>query len=114
MPESELPIIQKTYDLLCWYIPHVNKMPRNHRFGLGDRIATSLYEILDGLIRAKFSTSKKDILKELNVQLEILRFQTRLLKEFQVFNNRQYEFASTLILEIGSMLGGWLKKRGRV
>ncbi len=113
MPNDELPIIQKTYDLILWYIPHVNKMPRNHRFGLGDRITTMLYRVLEGLIRARFAKNKVEILRSLNVEIEILRFQTRLMRDFQIFSNRQYEFATRHLNEIGAMMGGWIKQQGR-
>ncbi|MEL6384979.1 MAG: four helix bundle protein, partial [Cyanobacteria bacterium J06626_18] len=29
---NDLPIIQKTYDLIKWYVPIINKLPRDHRF----------------------------------------------------------------------------------
>ena len=34
---DELPIIQKTYDLIQWYVPLLNRLPRDHKFLLGDR-----------------------------------------------------------------------------
>jgi hypothetical protein len=52
---TELPIIQKTYDLIKWYIPHLNKLPREHRFALGDRMIKELYVILEALIRVRFA-----------------------------------------------------------
>ena len=39
---DELPIIQKTYDLITWYIPHINRMPRTHKYLLGDRLQDAL------------------------------------------------------------------------
>jgi hypothetical protein len=30
MKEQELPIIQKTYDLILWYVPILNRLPRDH------------------------------------------------------------------------------------
>ena len=47
---SELSIIQKTYDLVKWYIPILNRLPRSHKFTLGERMITGLYEFLEGLI----------------------------------------------------------------
>ena len=49
---QELPIIQKTYDLIKWYIPILNRLPRDHRFALGDRMTKGLYDLLEGLIQA--------------------------------------------------------------
>jgi hypothetical protein len=34
---NDLPIIQKTHDLIRWYVPVLNRLPRDHRFMLGDR-----------------------------------------------------------------------------
>ena len=44
--KRDLPIVQKTYDLVKWYVPILNKLPRDHRFLLGDRIITGLDELL--------------------------------------------------------------------
>ena len=63
---SELPIIQKTYDLIKWYIPILNRLPRDHKFMLGDRMITGLYDLLDGLIIAKYASEKQGQLESLN------------------------------------------------
>ncbi len=34
--EAELPIIQRTYDLILWYVPRINKFSRDFKFVLGD------------------------------------------------------------------------------
>ncbi len=57
---NELPIIQKTYDLIKYYVPILNRLPRDHKFILGDRIITGLYDLLEGLINAKYSKEKLD------------------------------------------------------
>ena len=38
---TDLPIIQKTCDLITWYIPIINRLPRDHKFLLGDRIGAN-------------------------------------------------------------------------
>jgi len=48
--KRDLPIVQKTYDLVKWYVPILNKLPRDHKSLLGDRIITGLYDLLEGLI----------------------------------------------------------------
>jgi hypothetical protein len=55
---NELPIIQKTYDLINWYVPILNRLPRDHKFMLGDRVIANLYTILEELILARYSTDK--------------------------------------------------------
>ena len=34
---DELPIIQRTYDLILWYVPRLNKLPRNYKYATGSR-----------------------------------------------------------------------------
>ncbi|MFB2934945.1 diversity-generating retroelement protein Avd [Aerosakkonemataceae cyanobacterium BLCC-F154] len=108
---SELPIIQKTYDLIKWYVPILNRLPRNHKFILGDRMITGLYDLLDGLIIAKYASDKLSILESLNSKLDILRHQTRLLLDFNLIEVERYEYVGQLINDIGSDLGGWIKQQ---
>lgn len=97
----ELPILQKTYDLIKWYVPLLNKLPRDHRFQLGDRIITALYELLEELILARYQRDKLPRLQQLNSKLEVLRYQTRLLLDFDLLSHRRYQYASQLINAIG-------------
>ncbi|NES96607.1 MAG: diversity-generating retroelement protein Avd [Desertifilum sp. SIO1I2] len=108
---DDLPIIQKTYDLIKWYVPILNRLPRQHRYFLGDRIITGLYEILDALIIAKYAKEKQSQLEALNSKLDILRHQTRLLFDFQLISVNRYEYASQLINQVGVDLGGWIKQQ---
>jgi hypothetical protein len=108
----DLPIIQKTYDLVKWYVPILNKLPRNHRFTLGERIINGLYELLEGLISARYSRSNKlEALEQLNTRLDLLRHQTRLLLDFELMATERYEYVGKLINDIGVELGGWIKQQ---
>lgn len=111
MLENELSIIQKTYDLIKWFIPLLNKLPRDHKFNLGDRMISELYQMLEGLIIARYSKEKLPILEMLNTKLEIVRYQTRLLYDFELINVKRYEYVSTLQNEIGIELGAWVKQQ---
>ena len=108
---NELPIIQRVYDLILWYVPRLNKLPRDHKFMLGDRIQASLYGLLEGLIRARYAREKLALLEPLNTELEVLRYQTRLCKDFELLDARRFEHVSKLINEIGENLGGWIRQQ---
>ena len=108
---SDLSIIQKTYDLIKWYVPIINRLPKNHKFLLGDRITTGLYDILDGLLIARYSSQKLPQLESLNIKLEILRYQTRLLFDFNLIATERYEYIQKLVNEIGIELGSWIKQQ---
>jgi hypothetical protein len=110
-PMNELPIIQKTYDLVKWYVPILNKLPRDHKFMLGERIITELYNFLEGLITARYSPQKLPLLKQLNSKLDILRYQTRLLFDFELISVKRYEYIQENLQAIGVELGGWIKQQ---
>lgn len=111
---SDLSIIQKTYDLVKWYVPILNRLPKQHKFGLGERMVAGLYDLLEGLLRAQFSHDKLSTLEPLNSQLTILRYQTRLLLDFELVSPKRYEYAGEQLNGIGNELGGWIKQqRGR-
>ena len=106
---KELSVIQKTYDCIKWYVPIIERLPKIHKFTLGDRIINQLYDLLEGLIKAKYAKNKLSQLESLNIQLDILRYQTRMLLDFNKMSVERYEYAIKLIDEIGIELGGWIK-----
>jgi len=108
---EELSIIQKTYDLIKWYVPILNRLPRNHKFTLGDRMIAGLYDLLEKLIIARYAKEKLTQLEPLNSRLDILRYQTRLLLDFELISVKRYEYAGQLINAIGTELGGWIKQQ---
>ncbi|MCL1490215.1 MAG: diversity-generating retroelement protein Avd [Pseudanabaena sp. Salubria-1] len=111
MKTNELPVIQKTYDLIKWYIPIINRLPRIHKFAIGDRITKFLYEMLEDLIIARYTRDKILILEKLNAKLYILRHQSRLLFDFTLIEEKRYIHINTQLHEIGSEIGGWLKQQ---
>lgn len=111
---TDLPIIQKTYDLIKWYVPILNRLPRNHKFLLGDRITSGLYDLLENLIQARYEHEKLRRLESLNSKLDILRHQTRLLLDFELMAEQRYEYVSGLINGIGNDLGSWIKQQKHI
>ena len=109
--KRDLPIIQKTYDLVKWYVPILNKLPREHKFLLGDRITTGLYDLLEGLILARYSSDKLPRLKTLNGRLDLLRHQTRLLLDFELMSAQRYKYVNQLLNGVGQELGGWMRQQ---
>ena len=107
---DELPIIQRTYDLILWYVPIINRLPRDQKFALGDRIIAGLYDLLEGLILARYARERVKRLEMLNGRLAV-RHQTRLLLSFELISAERYHHAAKLISEIGVELGGWIKQQ---
>ena len=110
---GELPILQASIDLIRWFVPLRNGLPRAHNFALGDRITASLYNLLEGLLEARYSRQKLSILEPLAARLDLLRVQTQLLHDFQLIDMRRYEHSSRLQEAVGRQLSGWLGQQRR-
>jgi hypothetical protein len=111
--EQELIVIKKTYDLILWSCHHTGRFPRSHRFVLGERIERNLYDLLETLIKARYTRNRQALLEQANLTLEILRFQMRLTKDLQCLKTNSYAFAARAVDEIGRPVGGWLRSGGQ-
>jgi hypothetical protein len=98
---EELVVLTKTYDLILWSCHHTGRFPRTHRFVLGERIERNLYDLLETLIRAKYTRQRRELLEQANLLLEVLRFQMRLAKDLQCLKVESYGFATKAIDETG-------------
>ena len=107
----ELPIIQQTYDLVLWFAPLLSRLPRAHRFTLGDRITTGLYELLEEMIAARYAKQRLAQLQAINLRLEKLRYQTRLLLDLKLIDAPRFAHAAKLTNAVGQSLGNWIKQQ---
>ncbi len=108
--ETELVIIEKTHELLVWTLKHIDKFPRNHRYGVGLRLEQRVTGILELLLRAKYSRNRSAELQNINLELEFLRFQYRAVKDIGCLSLESYGSAARFVNEIGKLLGGWIKQ----
>jgi hypothetical protein len=111
MPKEtkEITALVKTYDLLLWLIPQLEKFPKSQRYLLGDRIETRLLDVMDLLVRAAYTRNKTQFLRDANLTIEQLRYLVRLVKDLRYLSLKGYEFVSKNLNEIGAEIGGWLK-----
>jgi len=103
------PVVEKHYSLILWMLPKIANFPKDQRFLLADRIERILLDILELLIEAVYSKNKRDILIKVNLRLDVLRFMMRIAKDMKYVNLKAYDFFCQNTLEIGRMVGGWLK-----
>lgn len=109
-------VIQKTYELLLYLIPQLQKLPRSQKFLLADRVETKVLDVLDFCISAYYSprNEKPLLLKKANLLLEQLRYLVRLIHDLKLINYDRYGIISEKVDEIGRMIGGWTKSVGSV
>ena len=107
--ENITPVVQKHYKLILWMLPKMAKFPKDQRFLLADRIERILLDILEMLIEAVYSKQKRAILIRVNLKLDSLRFMMRIAKDMKYINLKSYDFFCQSTIEIGKMVGGWIK-----
>lgn len=108
--ETELVIIEKTHELLVWTLNHIDKFPRNHRYGAGLRLEQRITVVLELLLKAKYQRHRFPVLQDINLELEYLRFQFRAVKDIRCLSLDSYGSAARFVNEIGKLLGGWIKQ----
>lgn len=79
---------------------------------MGLRIENLILEILEFFILAmsKREKSKLLILEKADVKLKILKLLIRLSNENKITEDNRHIILSEQIIEIGKILGGWIKK----
>ena len=107
---KQSPIFTKTTDFILWLLQHTEKFPKSERFRLAKRLEDSVFGFYELLIEATRSTRlKRQLLIQADVQLEKLRLYVRMSQAKKLTGLSQYHFASGALIEIGKLLGGWLK-----
>jgi len=110
MSEKENILIH-TYEFVKMLIPVINKLPRDHKFVLGDRVINRSVDVLELFLEAYYTArpQKAPLLARANISVEILRYHIRLLFELRLISTSQYERLTGVLADIGRQCGGWLK-----
>ena len=103
------PVVEKHYQLILWILPKIANFPKDQRFLLADRVERILLDILELLIEATYSREKRHLLIRVNLKLDCLRFMMRIAKDMKYVSLQGYDFFCQHTIEIGKMVGGWMK-----
>ena len=101
--------LEAHYQFLAWLLPTVEKLPRSHKFTLGDRIENVALNVLEALIDATYTRDRADALRRGNLGIEKLRFLIRLAADLRLLDRRRYEHAARMLDDTGRLIGGWMK-----
>lgn len=108
---EKLLIFQKTYDLLLWLYPVVNRIPKSHRMVLGRELEETAISLLVLIIKANKSRGqlRTELQLRISDDLDSLRILIRLTKDLKFMSIKQYTVGAEKINEIGRMLQSWMK-----
>ena len=109
---DESPLFVRTHEFLLWLLPQVQKFPRAYRFSLAERIQRTGMDFQDDIIAAGKSKNeeRRAWLKKADITLEQMRFWLRFSIELGLINIGQYEHAARMMVEMGRLLGAWIKQ----
>ena len=106
---EELKILQKTFDMINYAYPALAQYPNGEKFALVADIKRCMDVMLERIIEANKKYYKKTTLQELDVEVEKLKAYVRLSYNLGFLPPKKYEQWSGLVVEIGRMVGGWIK-----
>jgi 23S rRNA-intervening sequence protein len=107
---KESPIFVRTYDLLLWLIPAVEKFPRSQRPVLGRAVQEAALALQSHLTAAGLSQTPRPLLEQADVALALLRARLRLCYDLKLLTTGQYEHVARMVAEVGRLLGGWRRR----
>ncbi len=93
-----------------WYV-HSKKFPKFDRYTLAKNIFDNLLEITTQIKRAEFANKnfKIAILTNVSQKLDTVKILIRLTNTLQIINDEKYITLEDELVQIGNMLGGWIK-----
>ena len=89
--------------------PALAQYPKGVNFALVVDIKRCMDVMLERIIEANKKYYKKTTLQELDVEVEKLKAYVRLSYNLGFLPPKKYEQWSGLVVEIGRMVGGWIK-----
>lgn len=106
---EELIILQKVFDMMEYGYLALAQFPKSEKYALATDIKRCMDIMLERCIEAQKKYYKKSTLQELDVEITKLKAYLRLSLNLKFLPVKKYEVWSEKVVEIGKMLGGWLK-----
>ena len=104
-------IQQRIYDMILYAYPALEQMPKAQKFSLAQDMKHSMDRIMRLTITANKKYTKKTTLQELDVEVAALKVYLRVAYDLRYLPPKKYEVWSGQLVEIGKMVGGWIKSQ---
>lgn len=90
---------------------YLKLFPKQEKYSLGLKIENTILEILELILSASYlpKYQKGEILRKASDKTDLLKYLIRLAHETKSINTKKYVALEEKVLEIGKMLGGWMK-----
>ena len=109
--KKDLLIQQKIYDMILYAYPALEQMPKSQKFSLPQDMKHCMDRIMRLTISANKKYTKRTTLQELDVEVAALKIYLRIAYDLRYLPSKKYEVWSGMMVEIGKMVGGWIRSQ---
>jgi hypothetical protein len=95
--------------LLVWVIGRAKDFPREHKFTIGDRWIDACLDAETALVEAAYLRDKRPLLAGASRCLVRARVLARVATTLRALSNEQLAHFERESVEVGRMIGGWLR-----
>ena len=108
---EKLMILKKAMDFAKWLYNHTNKFPKSHRFSVAVKLENIILDFIEAIETANMRKNKLPLLIKADEKLTHLKTLFRLSYEMRFVNVKSYQFGANQSVELGKMLGGWIRQQ---
>jgi hypothetical protein len=106
-----LVIQQKIEDMIGYGLVVLRNFPKAERHVLGADIRAAMYGLLRLVVACNQRHYKRTALTEIDIEVAVLKSLVRIAHTLKLIPFRQYENWSRMLVEIGKLLGGWIRSQ---
>jgi hypothetical protein len=110
-PGEPAAIALRMEDLTLWALERAAKMPRDHKFTVGDRLVETCLDVNAALVEASFVRDKLGLLHAASRGLIRARVLVRLAERLGLLTARQRGYFASESEALGRQLGGWTRSQ---
>ncbi len=110
---EDLKILEKAFEMIEYGYQVLQQFPKSEKFALAVDIKHCMHIILERILEAQKKYYKKTTLQELDIELMKLRAYVKLGYNLGFIPLKKYENWSARNVELGKMVGGWIKSNNK-
>ena len=115
MENNGLSIIPKAEKYIQYMLDLIFKLPRTEKFSIGTEYKNSMYKMLEGIMYLNKIEIKDrfKIINKIDADLSVQRILLRIMHKNAWIDKKKFEYAMSLIYEMGKIIGGLVKYYGK-
>ena len=105
------PLMHKLCEIYKLFHECFKFFPKQEKYSLGQKIENTILEILEFSLQAAYLPKgiKNEVVRKASNKTDLLKYLIRLAYETKSLNMRRYVALEKSAVEIGKMLGGWIR-----